>query len=1412
MRAFALLFASSSLAVRHPNPLGEGCLHTQFSNLNDGSKVTVPFDVSNPAVTNGLDINNPPSYLSLARNAVGSTFSTFVTSGSRCRSEPWGDYAGWAGECRKDVSEIRDALSVFGNIYPYAGGIYTKGDPWRMLQENITHEGYHMSGEYLDMFSVKYVNATTGEFLNQRQRDEMREELWKWWELFTATVGDGSKLVVPGGPTWTNFATLKGAVNTDGSVITDTNLVYTPRNMTRQFWGYGPSAKAGYGAYENLGHLMKTQFITAMDGLCGSVDCQYDRVIGFVDICRKSPGWFQGEWIEYGDHEEFHDLRKQLRSMWRTLSDYPQILPVTWYPYSIPNTNFLLFDIPAATYATVDVPSKGRQSLLKMLFRNDAATRTDLLAAGWPDGLIDLALAMALGGYYKQEQGISDEAIGQQTQWDFIQRFGYINNLFMEWKYGTDAGIDPVDLNARKTRINSLWASLKGWLQRNNLKELLHVAVDYLPWPTCDGPEGSTPSPTHTPTTPPPTTVDTTLAPTPSPTLHPTLPPSIRILPAQDSNLPIVIIDTSATTIGNETINARMLLYSHADGTVNSPSKDKAYDTALLVSISTGDRQQRAATRKRYFEITLMDKDINTEEKDYILFPGWGTEHSFVLEGPFADPSLMRSTLAYNLSRLSENWAPNSVFCELYIQEAGERYLDYSKNYNGIYLLRETVKRDGARVNIGRQDALQPPAQGGFLLALKHYTVEDGYWKLEYGGDVDVEYPTKSIRTPEMKDFMRNYLAEFEQMLFGPSWISQYRNWVGVPSFVDYFLLTEFLASSDAYLYNTYFDYDGKANSTVGKLHAGPIFSFEYSLGRVDPFFDRSPTWDGGSNDVEGWRYEARIKNRQGSDMSQWFGRFLGDPAFKGELQAKFATLKGTGVFSAPAVLAQIDQYHTELTRGNASARNWEMFPSPSGIPLSQAVNDLKAWVTARLSWMESALESDMFHTGVTHGSFCNVEQQPVVVGSLATTAATAAVGVSASVVKSASRKLLGLNCPLDCWGPYDGFPNCQPSMDWMTAHWTSDPKFRNGGVDGTTCSFQKFIYNENPSSPTCPDPCFADPVRDANGCDTQCLGPWLYYPKCGPNVNWVTANWRSSPKYAQGGVDGSRCSAQKFIHMENPGFCPAVCNPGCSTGDCKPPEDGTYPACSRDMQWVAANWERDSKFAKGGVNGSSCSIQDFIFNENATICPKSCQAAPTPVAPTATGSTPAPTPAVVPTPAPAPTTAATPTSVPTILPPSPASPTGPTKLVRSCRGTCFGPYPGYPGCQLNIEVMQRSNGPNNMTQCDYQLQLAARNICPALPVGLECRQDVFLCKQNPTAPTHSAPTPRAPTNQIVQAADEGGSGVGTFFAIFTVILAIAAMGFAYYQYRKRTGGGRWKFNLQNDQEPELLPYTQQLN
>ena len=202
-----------------------------------------------------------------------------------------------------------------------------------------------------------------------------------------------------------------------------------------------------------------------------------------------------------------------------------------------------------------------------------------------------------------------------------------------------------------------------------------------------------------------------------------------------------------------------------------------------------------------------------------------------------------------------------------------------------------------------------------------------------------------------------------------------------------------------------------------------------------------------------------------------------------------------------------------------------------------------------------------------------------------------------------------------NCTGPFPAaYPNCSKSIEWLVKNWNivgHSLTYRNGGVDGSRCSAQAYIATEDQQRPACPL------------LPSQCQGPYgKHFPDCEGTIVWMEQNWKIvawTDTYVKGGVDGSRCSIQKFIASEDP-INPKCPNPmdlkgsmskaeakaakSTATSDdpasCKGPYDG-FPDCEGTIQWMAENWNKvawTQTYIDGGVDGSRCSIQRFINSE----------------------------------------------------------------------------------------------------------------------------------------------------------------------------------------------------------------------
>jgi hypothetical protein len=139
------------------------------------------------------------------------------------------------------------------------------------------------------------------------------------------------------------------------------------------------------------------------------------------------------------------------------------------------------------------------------------------------------------------------------------------------------------------------------------------------------------------------------------------------------------------------------------------------------------------------------------------------------------------------------------------------------------------------------------------------------------------------------------------------------------------------------------------------------------------------------------------------------------------------------------------------------------------------------------------------------------------------------------------------MTCPMtgiNCEGPYNDelYPECEMKIQWMMANWDIQEwsqDYIDGGVDGSRCSIQRFLnlFDQGEGAPHCPweDP-VTSPVTGIN-----CEGPYNdeLYPECEMKIQWMMANWdiqEWSQDYIDGGVDGSRCSIQRFLNLFDQG------------------------------------------------------------------------------------------------------------------------------------------------------------------------------------------------------------------------------------------------------------------------------------
>ena len=168
------------------------------------------------------------------------------------------------------------------------------------------------------------------------------------------------------------------------------------------------------------------------------------------------------------------------------------------------------------------------------------------------------------------------------------------------------------------------------------------------------------------------------------------------------------------------------------------------------------------------------------------------------------------------------------------------------------------------------------------------------------GQELRMVEPEDGIITTQQKDWLRNYLNQFEAALYGPDFADPelgYQKYIDVDSWVETWLLVEMTKNIDGFRLSTYYHKDRD-----GKIKQGPAWDYNLSLGNANYLQGAYP---------EGW-YGSQL----GAGDYPYWGRLFQDPAFQQRVIDRWNELRQT-VWSTPALLADIDQAVGRLSDGN---------------------------------------------------------------------------------------------------------------------------------------------------------------------------------------------------------------------------------------------------------------------------------------------------------------------------------------------------------------------------------------------------------------------------------------------------------------------------------------------------------------
>jgi hypothetical protein len=420
------------------------------------------------------------------------------------------------------------------------------------------------------------------------------------------------------------------------------------------------------------------------------------------------------------------------------------------------------------------------------------------------------------------------------------------------------------------------------------------------------------------------------------------------------SNLPIVVINTNGQTISDEPkIIAQMKVINN-----EPPRKNYVTDPGNIyygfVGIEIRGSYSASLPQKPYgFE--TRDSLGNNLNVPILDMPA---ENDWILTANYNDKTFMRATLAFDLFSKMGHYQPRTRLCEVTV----------NNDYKGIYVLTEKIKQNKNRISIAKltaADTIGDDLTGGYIIKIdnSNFDGSDG-WYSKYQAIDRTRYPyfVYSYPKPEdilnqQKQYIQGFVNKIDSVLRSPKWADPqdgYRKYFDVSSFIDVFILGEVSRNVDTYKKSAFFYKD--KDSTDGRLHAGPVWDFDWAW--------KNMRGECNSEEIDGsgWTYKISSDCHTNPVPPGWVVKLLEDTTFANELHTRYSLLRKT-ILSEESLYHYIDSIHTLVNE--AQTRHYQKWPilginvgapevDPEPSTYDSVLTKFKNWIATRLTWLDA--------------------------------------------------------------------------------------------------------------------------------------------------------------------------------------------------------------------------------------------------------------------------------------------------------------------------------------------------------------------------------------------------------------------------------------------------------------------------
>jgi hypothetical protein len=347
------------------------------------------------------------------------------------------------------------------------------------------------------------------------------------------------------------------------------------------------------------------------------------------------------------------------------------------------------------------------------------------------------------------------------------------------------------------------------------------------------------------------------------------------------------------------------------------------------------------------------DKDPGTGNEVF----GMKADKRWTLLAMYADQSYVRDKTALDLGRKltamspgAMKWNPDSEYVELFV----------NSQYMGAYLMVEKVDIDDDKVDVGNNtgmlmetdmDKVSDPRKG-FMSSRGRLVF--AFKEPDTLGAPDGITSTKLSKIKSKVAQVENYLYTTNR--------SKYPEVIDKESALDFYLAVEYFKDIDADFWRSkYFSWDMARDSSKplrdGKLHFGPLWDFDKSVGNVDATnpgtaFTRS---------YRGWAANGTGvgKSNRVTYHTHWFAQLWKTSAFRSPVKARWNDPETKNAFWR-AWRYEVDANKNLIGQGAYNDRaRWAgaaKLYRPKGSTYEAEVNYVKSWLKNRFTWIDGQL------------------------------------------------------------------------------------------------------------------------------------------------------------------------------------------------------------------------------------------------------------------------------------------------------------------------------------------------------------------------------------------------------------------------------------------------------------------------